>query len=66
MNPTDEDKMRKLGDRLRSGWAQEHPVSQKSLQSVREGVSEQFARDQQQAKQAQPAKPPPKSRGMDR
>lgn len=55
-NQSDEAKLRKLGQRIRLGWAKRHPVSERSLQTVRDAV-----RVQQQ--RAHPVQPPPPSPG---
>lgn len=51
----------KLGQRLRSGWAKKHPVSDKSLESVRDIVREQWEQEQK-VKGEKPIVPPAKDK----
>jgi hypothetical protein len=38
--------LQKLGNRLRLGWAKKHPVSDRSLESVKNTVREQWEQEQ--------------------
>jgi hypothetical protein len=48
--------LQKLGHRLRLGWAKKHPVSDKSLESVKNTVREQWEQEQQTKTAKKPAK----------
>jgi hypothetical protein len=37
--------LKKLGQRLRQGWAKQHPVPEKSLEIVKDTVREQWEQD---------------------
>ena len=50
--------LKKLGDHLRLGWAKKHPISDKSLESVKNTVREQWEQEQK-AKPAKKAGPAP-------
>jgi len=53
----DEAKLRKLGKRLREGFTKKHPVSEKSIETVRNAVREEWEREQEanRAKRTPPA-----------
>jgi len=53
--------LKKLGQRLRAGHAKQHPVSDKSLETVRSTVREQWEQEQQ-VKQEKPVPPPTKGK----
>jgi hypothetical protein len=53
--------LQKLGHRLRLGWAKKHPVSDKSLESVKNTVREQWEQEQQTKTAKKPAKTPTKA-----
>jgi hypothetical protein len=42
-----EAKLQKLGQRLRAGWAAQHPADDRDLESVRAAVRAQWERDQE-------------------
>ena len=52
-------KLQKLGQRLRSGFAKRHPVSERSLQTVRDAVRAEHERTQE-VRRALPPPPPSK------
>ena len=52
--------LQKLGHRLRLGWAKKHPIPDKSLESVKNTVREQW--EQEQAKPQSPTENKPGSR----
>ena len=54
--------LKKLGDRLRLGWAKEHPVSDKSLESVKNTVREQWEKEQVTERPSKPAPAPAKDK----
>ena len=51
--------LQKLGHRMRLGWAKKHPVSDKSLESVKNTVREQWEQEQAASK---PSSSPAKGR----
>jgi hypothetical protein len=53
--------LKKLGNHVRLGWAKKHPISDKSLESVRDTVREQWEMERQTTRTAKPA-PPAKSK----
>jgi hypothetical protein len=64
--------LNKLGQRVREGWAKKHPISERSLETVRTTVREDFEQEQKarRAKIFTPRTPPPpkpkgKGRGME-
>ena len=54
--------LKKLGDHLRLGWAKKHPVSDKSLESVKNTVREQWEQEQTASRASKPAPAKDKSR----
>ena len=54
--------LQKLGHRLRLGWAKKHPVQDKSLESVRDVVREQWEQEQQVKPESKPMPPPDKGK----
>ena len=54
--------LKKLGDQLRLGWAKKHPVSDKSLESVKNTVREQWEQEQTASRSSKPAPSPTKDR----
>jgi len=40
-------KLEKLGQRLRAGWAAQHPADDRDLESVRGAIREQWEREQE-------------------
>ena len=50
-NPDAEAALRKLGQRVRQGHATQHPVSDKSLQTVRDAIREQYEQEQKIARE---------------
>jgi hypothetical protein len=59
-NPDAEAALKKLGDHLRLGWAKKHPVSDKSLESVKNTVREQWEKEQVTERPSKPAPSPTK------
>ena len=55
-NPDAEIALHKLGQRLREGWAQKHTLSDKSLETVKGTVREQWEQEQEIGRD-QPAEP---------
>jgi len=55
--------LQKLGHRMRLGWAKKHPVSDKSLESVKNTVREQWEQEQTASRASKPAPSPEKDRG---
>jgi hypothetical protein len=55
--------LQKLGHRLRLGWVKKHPVSDKSLESVKNTVREQWEQEQTANRASKPAPSPEKYRG---
>ncbi len=45
-NPDAEAALHKLGQRVREGWAKNHPIPDKSLETVRDAVREQWEQEQ--------------------
>jgi hypothetical protein len=41
-----EAKLKKLGERVRDGWAKRHPIPERSLETVRQTVREEWEREQ--------------------
>ena len=54
--------LQKLGHRLRLGWAKKHPVQDKSLESVRDTVREQWEKEQVAEPKKKPAPAPAKDK----
>lgn len=52
--------LRKLGQRVRAGYTRQHPISEKSLETVRTTVREEW---EEERKAEQQAKPPTPGRG---
>jgi hypothetical protein len=55
--------LQKLGHRVRLGWAKKHPVSDKSLESVKNTMREQWEQEQTASRTSKPAPSPEKDRG---
>jgi len=47
ITPDAEESLRKLGERLRHGWATKHPASPASLQTMKDAVREQWEKERQ-------------------
>ena len=47
--------LKKLGQHVRLGWAKKHPISDKSLESVKNTVREQWEREQVAERERKPA-----------
>ena len=59
--------LQKLGQRIRAGWAKKHPISQRSLETVRTTVREQWEVEQKAKRERMKTqKPPSKAKGKDR
>ena len=54
--------LQKLGQRLRLGWAKKHPIPDKSLDSVKATVREQWEQEQVTRRTDKPAPGPEKNR----
>ena len=54
--------LQKLGHRLRLGWAKKHPIPDKSLESVKNTVREQWEKEQVKERPSKPAPAKDKSR----
>jgi hypothetical protein len=54
--------LQKLGHRLRLGWAKKHPVQDKSLESVRDTVREQWEKEQVAEPKKKPVPAPAKDK----
>jgi len=54
-NPDAELALHKLGQRIREGFAKKHPTPDKSLETVRDAVREQYAQEQEAERGKQPA-----------
>lgn len=64
-NTKAEAKLRKLGERVRAGWAKLHPVSEKQLAAVRAAVRQEWEQEHAGklgAKASQSATQPPTAR----
>ena len=59
-----ENALQKLGQRIRAGWANQHPVPDQSLATVRTTVREEWEQEQQ-AKAKQPAPDATKEKGRE-
>lgn len=57
-NTDAESALRKLGQRLRQGWAKKHPTTEKTIDTIKDTVREQWEQEQQ-ATRSQPLKPGP-------
>lgn len=57
--------LKKLGQRVRAGWAKKHPITERSRQTVRTAVREQWELEQK-AKRERGQKPPTKNKGKDK
>jgi len=55
--------LKKLGQHLRLGWAKKHPIPDKSLESVKATVREQWEQEQTTSRASKPAPSPDKDRG---
>ena len=55
--------LQKLGHRVRLAWAKKHPISDKSLESVKATVREQWEQEQTASRTSKPAPSPDKDRG---
>ena len=53
-NPDAEAALQKLGHRLRLGWAKEHPIQDKNLESVKGTVREQWEKEQEVGRENKP------------
>jgi len=54
--------LQKLGQRVRLGWAKNHPTPDKSLESVKNTVREQWEQEQATSRTSKPAPSPEKDR----
>jgi hypothetical protein len=54
-NPDAELALHKLGQRIRDGWAKKHAVSDKSLETVKDAVSEQWEQEQKAEREKKPS-----------
>lgn len=54
-NPDAETALHKLGQRLREGFAKQHPAQEKSLETVKDAVRGQYEQEQKAEREKQPA-----------
>ena len=54
--------LQKLGHRVRLGWAKKHPIPDKSLESVKNTVREQWEQEQTIKRESKPTPSPTKDR----
>lgn len=54
--------LKKLGQRLRAGHAKQHPISEKSLETVRTTVREQWEQELVEKRESKPAPTPAKDK----
>jgi hypothetical protein len=54
-NPDAELALHKLGQRIRDGFAKKHPTPDKSIQTVRDAVREQYEQEQAAEREKKPA-----------
>ena len=54
-NPDAELALHKLGQRIRDGFAKKHPTTDKSIQTVRDAVREQYEQEQAVEREKKPA-----------
>jgi len=52
-----ERKLKKLGERLRDGWAKQNPLPQQSIDTVRQTVREEWQREQAMKREKRPPAP---------
>ena len=64
-NTDAEAKLKKLGERVRQGWAKQHPTPEKSLETVRQTVREEWQREQA-VKRSKPSITPTKTKTRNR
>ena len=57
-----EDKLRKLGQRVREGWAKKHPTSEKQIQIIRGVIREDWEKEQKEKRLAATRRKPAKSK----
>ena len=56
-------KLKKLGERVREGWAKQHPMPQQSIDTVRQTVRAEWEREQVVKRSKTVAPEPSKARG---
>lgn len=61
-NTSAEDKLRKLGQRIRDGWAKKHPTSEKQLQTIRGVIREEWEKEQKEKRRRATRQDPTKDR----
>ena len=54
--------LKKLGHRVRLGWAKKHPIPDKSLEWVKDTVREQWEKEQVTERPSKPAPAPAKDK----
>jgi hypothetical protein len=54
--------LQKLGQRVRAGWSKQHPVSDRSLETVRTTVRQDWEQEQQARRTKKSTPAPPKTR----
>ena len=59
---TAQEKLQKLAKRLRQGWAVRYPVSEKTLEAVRQVVKQQWEQEQRQGQGPRAVNLPPRTR----
>jgi F420-dependent methylenetetrahydromethanopterin dehydrogenase len=60
-----EAKLRKLGQRLRQAWAKQHPIPERSLDTVKNAVREEWEKEQVVSRRPGPSAPGP-AKGKER
>jgi len=61
-NTDAEAKLKKLGQRLRQGFARQHPVPQQSLDTVRDAVRQEWEREQEATRRTSTKRGPAKAK----
>lgn len=61
-NTDAEAKLRKLGQRLRQGFVRQHPVPQRSLDTVRDAVRQEWEKEQTAARRTLAKRGPAKTK----
>jgi len=54
-NPNAETALRKLGQQLRQDFAKKHPIPEKSLETVKDAVREEWEKEQKAEREKKPA-----------
>jgi hypothetical protein len=54
--------LQKLGQRIRAGWSKQHPIADRSLETVRTTLRQDWEQEQQAKRTKKPTPAPPKTR----